>query len=141
MSDLIDKMSENIVDKMFEVANINDLFSYGSGNTYEVAIGKLQDQLKDMERSGTRNSLALMAGMQVMESGIRNDIQRSTYALSNTIQDVGDEIRSDIREGAYALAGTMQGIGAGLSSDIQRSTNNLMYSMQNMSYGIQGSIR
>ena len=115
---------------MFDVANLNDLFSYGSGNTYEVAVGKLQDQLKDMERSSTRNSLALMAGMQVMASGIRNDIHKSTYALSNTIQGMEDGIRSDIREGTYILKNSIQDIEHGIRGDIRESTYALVASQK-----------
>lgn len=101
----------------------NELYYRGS-STYEVAV---KNKLDALERSGTRNAAAMMAGLRNMEYGIRSDIRESTYAivasqemLAQTYKQGFDSVNNTLDLGFEKMAFGMNNIANGMN-DIANS--------------------
>ena len=97
----------------------NELYYRGS-SSYEVAV---KNRLSDLERSGIRNTVALMNSMQNMEYGIRSDIRKSTYAVVASQEMLGEmykhgfnSINNSLDIGFSVLASGMKSLSADINS-------------------------
>ena len=88
----------------------DDLYYRGNGS-YELAV---KNRLNELERSGVKNTVAMLTGLQNMEYGIRGEIRESTCAivasqsiLAESFKDNFDSVNNNLAIGFDALNNTL----------------------------------
>lgn len=90
---------------------MSDELYYRGNDSYETAV---KNRLNELERSGVRNTAAMLSGIQNMEYGIRGEIRESTCAiiasqsiLAESFKDSFDSVNNTLNIGFEMVAAGM----------------------------------
>ena len=90
---------------------MSDELYYRGNDSYETAV---KNRLNELERSGVRNTAAMLSGIQNMEYGIRGEIRESTCAiiasqsiLAESFKDSFDSVNNTLNVGFEMIAAGM----------------------------------
>lgn len=90
---------------------MSDELYYRGNDSYETAV---KNRLNELERSGVRNTAAMLSGIQNMEYGIRGEIRESTCAivasqsiLAESFKDSFDSVNNTLNIGFEMIAAEM----------------------------------
>lgn len=90
---------------------MSDELYYRGNDSYETAV---KNRLNELERSGVRNTAAMLSGIQNMEYGIRGEIRESTCAiiasqsiLAESFKDSFDSVNNTLNIGFEMIAAGM----------------------------------
>lgn len=90
---------------------MSDELYYRGSSSYETAV---KNRLNELERSGVKNTAAMLTGLQDMEYGIRGEIRESTCAivasqsiLAESFKDSFDSVNNTLNIGFEMIAAEM----------------------------------